>query len=61
MNKVCIPQQKTPLLGDIDLPLEWAKAHCPSYITLGYDAKTDEYEFYFADGFEALLFRLKWQ
>jgi hypothetical protein len=38
--------------------LEWAKKHCPSYITN--DAKDGYYQFYFNIESECLFFKLKW-
>lgn len=47
--------------------LEWAKEHCPSYITNdihqdGYNSyDTSKIDYFFGNHQEALMFRLKWQ
>lgn len=43
-------------------PLEWAKRHCPSYITNDAVQKQGEYHyrFYFGDERDRLMFVLRW-
>ena len=43
-------------------PLEWAKQHCPSYITNDAVQKEGEYHyrFYFGDERDAVSFALRW-
>ena len=58
---------------NVDLALDWAKAHCPSYITnrgtimsaYGCAGQPPQgasiwYEFYFGDEQDAMMFKLKW-
>lgn len=43
-------------------PLEWAKEHCPSYITneIRYDDYNTYIDYHFADERDAALFILRW-
>lgn len=43
-------------------PLTWAKANCPSYITVDAVRKSDGYyyRFYFGDEQDIIFFKLKW-
>ena len=45
-------------------PLEWAKDHCPSYITNEVhrdgDNSVDKIDYFFSDEKDALLFILRW-
>lgn len=43
-------------------PLEWAKQHCPSYITNDAVQKAGNYyyRFYFGQEHDRLMFALKW-
>lgn len=47
-------------------PLDWAKAHCPSYITndvhmAGYNTYDHtKIDYHFADAEDALMFLLRW-
>ena len=48
-------------------PLDWAKEHCPSYITndvhmCGYNSyDVNRIDYFFGDDRDALIFTLKWQ
>lgn len=43
-------------------PLTWAKANCPSYITVDAVRKSDGYyyRFYFGEEQDIIFFKLKW-
>jgi hypothetical protein len=47
-------------------PLDWAKEHCPSYITNdvhmdGYNSyDTNKVDYFFGDKYDALMFKLRW-
>jgi hypothetical protein len=58
-----------PAMSEFYKILDWAKEHCPNYITndgciynddLGLYECGTEYTFYFGDAKDATLFRLRW-